>query len=51
LHGFYLLAPDAHLSGRPPDEPVTFPGFGAAGELPEGSEVCTGDRLGEMIPE
>ncbi|MCP3805079.1 hypothetical protein NLX83_38025 [Allokutzneria sp. A3M-2-11 16] len=36
--------------GRVPDEPVTFIGVEAP-DLPDGSEVYTLDRLGELIPE
>ncbi|MBO4206016.1 hypothetical protein [Micromonospora echinofusca] len=37
--------------GRMPDEPVTFVGIEAPGDLPDGSEAYTLDRLGELIPE
>lgn len=37
-------------NGRSPDEPVTFIGIEAPEGLPEGSEVYTLDRLGELIP-
>jgi hypothetical protein len=37
--------------GRRPDEPVTFVGLDAPEGLPEGSEIYTLDRLGELIPE
>jgi hypothetical protein len=36
--------------GRRPDEPVTFIGVEAPDGLPEGSQVYTLDRLGELIP-
>lgn len=36
--------------GRLPDEPVTFLGVEAPDGLPEGSEIYTLDRLGELIP-
>jgi hypothetical protein len=36
--------------GRPPDEPVTFVGIEAPGDLPDGSEVYTLDRLTELLP-
>ncbi len=36
--------------GRTPDEPVTFIGLEAPGDLPDGSEVFTLDRLNELIP-
>ena len=36
--------------GRLPDEPVTFLGIEAPEGLPEGSQIYTLDRLGELIP-
>ncbi|GAB3430609.1 TerD family protein [Actinophytocola sediminis] len=36
--------------GQVPDEPVTFIGIEAPRDLPDGSEVYTVDRLGELIP-
>ncbi|WP_327003009.1 hypothetical protein OHA72_49315 [Dactylosporangium sp. NBC_01737] len=36
--------------GRLPDEPVTFIGIEAPGDLPDGSETYTLDRLSELIP-
>ncbi len=36
--------------GQAPDEPVTFVGFEAPEDLPDGSEVYGLDRLGELIP-
>ncbi|MET7396701.1 hypothetical protein ABZS66_24785, partial [Dactylosporangium sp. NPDC005572] len=40
----------ATWDGRLPEEPVTFVGIEAPEGLPEGSEVYTLDRLGELIP-
>jgi hypothetical protein len=37
--------------GKAPDEPVTFVGIEAPEDLPEGSELYTVDRLGELIPQ
>jgi hypothetical protein len=37
--------------GRLPDEPVTFLGIDAPEGLPDGSQIYTLDRLGELIPE
>jgi hypothetical protein len=37
-------------NGEPPDEPVTFIGLEAPGDLPPGSETFTLSRLPELIP-